>query len=419
MLYDEIKKVHPLATLLTFRVGCGEAVLSGAHPLPGHPDVRQTLYLSCPVCYRNGVVMAPVQLFAEGLFAYVNCENDVICIERSGKIARIPVDGNLAYVDGSVIMVDAARVIAYLDLNHQWLGEECQVIAESKKCGPRKLTPAEEKLPYAKYYNRYWETPYHERADFKTWSRKAALYAGNNMQDPARMLHLSDVNKIMDPEYRRNGWNEGWTLFDDGSGVMCAKTEFPGTTAEMFKWWFAWHPLEDIRYMLWCPPSHYGVTTSLELRQRLKDPSLSLDEKTHGRAVHHVFESTTQDALSYGCAAAVDYFSIIFHDPQYRGFTDENVAKLNENRCAAICGSDRMLHFFAENQDGTGGTLYSHFWYGVRRDEQGKWVGVMENGKNYEIISNLMTIAQHANKEFPLLAEILPKLYAEEGHKPL
>ena len=222
----------------------------------------------------------------------------------------------------------------------------------------------------------------------------------------------------MDRNYRLNEWREGWTLFDDGSGVMCARTEFPGTTAEMFKWWFAWHVREDLRYMLWCPPSHYGIAPSLELRRRLSDPSLSLDQKTHGAAVHHVYESLNIDALSYGCAAPVDYFPIPFFDPQFRGFTDENVAKMPEQGIAAICGADRMLHFFVENENGGPSVVYTHFWYGVKRDDQGKWIGV-GGGKNYDLMVPILSISQHANKEFPLLAEILPDLYAEEGGKPV
>ena len=418
MLYDEIKKIHPLATLLTFQVGSGEAVLSADHPIPGQPPVGQTILLARPVCRKNGQVMAPVQLFAEGMFAYVTVEDGAVTVERSGCVARMPLDGDHAYEDGDVVMVAAAPVIARMNVDYQWLGDGCQVIVEARDNGPRQLTAAEEKLPYAKYYHRYWQTPYHERADFVSWSKKAGLYAGNNMQDPSKMLHISQVNKLMDRSFRENEWHEGWTLFDDGSGVMCARTEFPGTTAEMFKWWFAWHVQEDLRYMLWCPPSHYGIAPALELRQRVKDPNLSLTEKTHGSAVHHVYESTCIDAMSYRCSLPVDYFDIPFFDPQYRGFTDENVARFEEEHVAAICGSDRMLHFFAENEDGTGGVCYTHFWFGLRRDDQGKWVGVKE-GKNYDLMTPLMTIAQHANKEFPLLAGILPELYAEEGSKPL
>ena len=418
MLYDDVKKVHPLATLLSFQVGDSQAVLTADHPVAGQPPVSRTVLLPRPVCKKNGQVMAPVQLFEQGLFAYVTVTDSQVTVERSGCVAQLPLDGSWAYLDGDVAMADAAAVIARMNVDYQWLGNGCQVIVEARNNGFRKLTPAEEKLPYAKYYHRYWQTPYHERADFISWSKKAGLYAGNNMQDPAKMLHISQVNKLMDRSFREHEWHEGWTLFDDGSGVMCARTEFPGATAEMFKWWFAWHVKEDLRYMLWCPPSHYGIAPALELRNRVEDPSLSLTDKTHGVAVHHVYESTCIDALSFHCAAPVDYFDIPFYDPQYRGFTDENVARFEQEGIAAICGADRMLHFFAENEDGSGGVCYTHFWFGLRRDENGKWTGVKE-GKNHDLMVPLMTIAQHANKEFPLLAAILPELYAEEGNKPL
>ena len=418
MLYDDVVKDHPLATQLAFQVGSAEARLYAAHPVPEKPPIEEAVFLPRPVCRMNGAVMAPLELFSKGLFAYVTIEENLARIERSGCVVSLPINGVQAVRDGDAVLVDAAAVISQLNVDREWLGDACHVIVEARSNGPRKLTPAEEKLPYAKYYRRYWETPYHLRADFRSWAKKAGLYAGDNMQDPAKMLHIRDVNKLMDRSFRENDWHEGWTLFDDGSGVMCARTEFPGATAEMFQWWFAWHVKEDLRYMLWCPPSHYGIAPALELRRRVENPALTLTEKTHGAAVHHVYESIAVDALSYPCAAAVDYFDIPFFDPQFRGFTDENVARFESEGIAAICGADRMLHFFAENGDGSGGVCYTHFWFGVRRDEQGKWTGV-KDGKNTDLMVPLMNIAQHANKEFPLLAELLPSLYAEEGSKPL
>ena len=422
MLYDEIKKVHPYATLLTFRVGGGEAILTAAHPMPGREPVRQTVVLSRPVRRKNGIVMVPATLFRDGMFTYLTQEEGAVVIERAGHVIRLALDGVHAYDDSGVVMVDAAVVISRLDVDYEFVNDEYNVIIETRKMGFRKLTPAEERQPYAKYYHRYWATPLHERADFKSWSKKAALYSGDNMQPPEKMLHISQVNRIMDKNYRENEWTEGWCLFDDGSTVMCAKTEFPGVTAEMFQWWFAWHVLEDLRYMLWCPPSHFGVTPALELRQRVKDPNLSLFEKTHDISVHQIYESIGIDYLSFYCSSPVDYFEMDFHDPQYRGLTDGNAALLKGDKgMAAICGAERMLHFFVENEDGTGGTCYTNFWFGVKRDENGVWHGVKEEegGKSYELMTRVMSIAQHANKEFPLLASFLPELYAEEGHKPL
>ena len=421
MLYDEIRKTRPWVTLLTFKVGDGEAVLSGAHPM-GKEPVTQTIILDRPVCKKDGVVMVPAKLFEEGMFTYLTVGNGVVDIERAGCVVNLPIDGTHAYDDNGVVMVDAGAVISRLNVDFEFVGDVYNVIVEAKTMGFRKLTPAEERQPYAKYYRRYWATPLHERPDFKTWSRKAALYSGDNMQPAEKMLHISQVNKIMDKHYRENEWTEGWCLFDDGSTVMCAKTEYPGVTAEMFQWWFAWHALEDLRYMLWCPPSHYGVTPSLELRQRLKDPNLSLFEKTHDISIHQIYESVAIDYLNFYCSCPVGSFDMDFHDPQYRGLTDENAALLKGDQgMAAICGAERMLHLFVENEDGTGGTCYTNFWFGVQRDENGVWHGVKEKegGKSYDLLQRVMTIAQHANKEFSLLASFLPELYAEEGHKPL
>ena len=433
MLIDELRSrpSQPMmpnifinATQLSFSAGSNEFTLRGR--IAGtQEDLVENHTLPCAIVRKDGEVYAPLELFTEGLFTYFTLADDSIDIERSGHVAHFPIDGKCAYRDDDSIMIPVMPVITELELMSKCEGDEFEVIVDSIKNGPRKLTPAEERLPYAKYYFRYFQTPLHERADFKVWSAKAGHYSGNNMMDPSKMLHIADVNKILDENYRKNEWHEGWTMFDDGSSVMCARTEFPGTTAEAFKWWFAWHVKEDIRYMLWCPPSHYGISPSLELRRRISNMDLPLNEKIHdcghGPAIHHVFESTGIDYLSYFQAAPCTYFDIDFNDLEFRGFTKENAEKImNSDKLAAVVGGSPMLHFFVEDEDGPGkSVLYSHFWFGHdHRDENGLWHGSMP-GKNIMLMTPLMGIAQHCNKEFPLLAAILPELYAEEGNKPI
>ena len=77
-----------------------------------------------------------------------------------------------------------------------------------------------------------------------------------------------------------------------------------------------------------------------------------------------------------------------------------------------------MLHFFADRPDGSGGTLYSHFWYGAVPDGSGGWKGP-GGGEDPALIQPILNIGQHAVKEFARLAEILPQLYREEGDKPV
>lgn len=368
----------------------------------------------------NGCLMAPANLFHDAMYAYVTIVKDEIQIERSGYCIYMnlgqQIDGaEPAFKEKDIIYVPFEYVISRMgvDYEYQEATGGYELIVETTFKGPRELTPAEERLPYAKYYHRYWDIPYVHRPDTIAWAKKCALYAPTNPQDPSTMLHLRDVNKLMDKEYRLNEWKEGFTLFDDGSVLMCTKTEMPGVTKEAFLWWFEWHVKEDIRYMLWCPPSHYGISPSLELRLKLEDPEKTTYERTHGGdTVHFVYEPITIDALSYGAAAPIQSLAIQFHDPEYRGITPENVKRMEEEKIAAVCGNDGMLHFFVENEDGKGSVLYSHFWEGNMQREDGTWGGVL-TGKNIEWYPFLMSIAQHANKEFSILADILPQLYRE------
>lgn len=43
----------------------------------------------------------------------------------------------------------------------------------------------------------------------------------------------------------------------------------PGVTPQMLDWWFNWHLLEDLRYALWCPVAHTGIS--------VKNPACHLD----------------------------------------------------------------------------------------------------------------------------------------------
>jgi len=408
------------ATVMSVYIGNDNVECKALKSNQKNEYVTQTYGLPGCIEELNGSMMVPVELFSHAMHAYVSVEGNHVQIERSGHVISMcigdSVDGiESPYCKNDVMYVPFEYVLSQMDVDYEYIPDThgYEVVVETRFNGPRKLTPAEEKLPYAKYFIGYWKTPYIKRIDTLSWAKKCALYAPTNPQNPSKMLHSKNVNKLLDREYRENQWTEGFTLFEDGTSVMCAKTEMPGVTKEAFLWWFAWHVEEDIRYMLWCPPSHYGISPSLELRQKLNDPNRTLFDKTHGGDVTHlVYEPITIDALSYHAAAAVPCVEIHFFDPEYRGFTPENRKRIENERIAAICGNHGMLHFFVENNDGTVGTLYSHFWSGIHQTADGSWIG-QSQGVDESLYEFIMSIAQHAVKEFSLLAELLPKLYEE------
>lgn len=67
--------------------------------------------------------------------------------------------------------------------------------------------------------------------------------------DNALALRIQDRNDLF-----KNGdlpCEFGWWFLEDGTALIANKTFFPGVTGEMFDWWFAWHPIDRLRYACW------------------------------------------------------------------------------------------------------------------------------------------------------------------------
>lgn len=198
----------------------------------------------------------------------------------------------------------------------------------------------------------------------------------------------------------------------DGTGLVANLTSFPGATGEMFDWWFAWHPIDRLRYAIWDSDDHYDVY--LKDRQKALDPNLSVREK-HWGSVHHVWESM---------GGAADYISIYFKRPAQMGY-DESL--LDTPKCSAlvcansyIIGNDQkpdisvfMTHFMRPVQGGC--ELRSRFWLG--------WI--VENGQPRKTLPQgaqipeeaLRMLLCHNVKEFNNLASFLPDIYREERNR--
>ena len=113
---------------------------------------------------------------------------------------------------------------------------------------PRPLTPEEQARPYAKFYSMEFPAP-----DPAT----VALMARDRQVPQEQMLVPEDLNKLLDPGNFET--EVGWGMMDNGAGYIAMRHEMPGVTVEMVDWWFAWHPIEDLRYRIWYPPYHLGV----------------------------------------------------------------------------------------------------------------------------------------------------------------
>jgi len=226
--------------------------------------------------------------------------------------------------------------------------------------------------------------------------------------DNSKALLIHNRNDLFNPGDLPGEF--GWWLLDDGTALIANQTFFPNVTGEMFDWWFAWHPIDRLRYAAWDNEDHYDVY--LEDPARARDMSLSMRER-HWGSVHHVWED-----VGFG---GIDLLKISFKRPSELGY---DMSRIDTEFCStlvcantSVCGSGEvgdvpvvMTHFVRPVEGGS--ELRSRFWFG--------WQII--DGEPVKCIPDDMKIPataptsllRHNVKEFSNLARIFPSLYAEE-----
>jgi hypothetical protein len=225
--------------------------------------------------------------------------------------------------------------------------------------------------------------------------------------DPDKALRIEDRNDLFKPGYLE--CETGYCLMQGGTGYLANLTHMPGVTTEMFEWWFAWHSLEDVRYMIWDPDDHFYARA--QDRAHVLNENLPMRERTWG-VTHEVLEDI---------GAGPGRLLINFKHPEDMGFEAD---KIGTEYCATIMAGDGfspgdepgppvaavMVHFVRET--GGGIELRSRFWMGYLIKD-GEAVKVMPDGVSMPLEAPMGLFA-HNIKEYSNLAELLPLLYAEE-----
>jgi hypothetical protein len=267
------------------------------------------------------------------------------------------------------------------------------------------LTPEEEARPFAKYL--YEEIPQPDPVHYGKMEQPI---------DPADSIGPEDINRLLDVEALERGVEIGWCNRPDGSGYIANTIVYPGVTADMIDWWFAWHPLEDLRYRIWYPPQHGGIMLSPIDRARILDPAVPNREKNWG-VTHYVTEN---------CDCGMENVDISFRSPADMGFDMDRF-----NRAAAtfaggggwavtvhkdddsITAPAIMCHTFYEVPGGL--RHRTRFWMGLRFTEQGKPELCLPRGVQVPSVA-VQGLARHNVKEFTRFREFLPRIYKELGH---
>lgn len=264
-----------------------------------------------------------------------------------------------------------------------------------RKMKRRDLTEAEKARPYAKYF-------YKELAEIPA-EDLATVNAGP--VDPSRVTTVQNRNDLLKPGHLEA--ETGYTVLPDGSGWAATLVNMPGVTPEMLDWWFNWHPLEGLRYAIWCPIAHTDISVK-NPAQHLDSSGIPLKERNYG-CTHYPVEGFNM-ATSQG--VAIEFFS-----PQDYGL---DMAKFKEPEISwAICANVTMdilktplsmLMHAARKAEG-GLEYRSRYWFGYIL-KKGTPVRV-KRFIPYKMHDLARNMCLHSLTEYNNLASFLPKLYEE------
>ena len=250
----------------------------------------------------------------------------------------------------------------------------------------------------------------------EAWAK--ALQHGPMPLEQTLSPSIADINKLLDPSVSYP--DAGYALLRGPTAYVQSRIEMAGATAEMFRWWFLWHPIEKERYMLWFPHAH--IDNSIADPTRLADASLSYEERLYGN-LNFVEEFIGPSSLK-----------IVMHfaDPGDLGLDRAALRRAGFTACA--CATIRiaeapdttfmfMLHLARDT--GRGLELFSRYWIGAH-PEFARFPGGSDApallgrlGMNEAAIANLSyEMAIHDMTEFAQLARILPALYGRYGRSP-
>ncbi|MGA4635884.1 2,4-diacetylphloroglucinol hydrolase [Pseudomonas solani] len=228
---------------------------------------------------------------------------------------------------------------------------------------------------------------------------------------------VDDINRLLDPDYASA--EAGYALLDGPMAYVQSRKFFPGCTAQMFEWWFLWHPLEAERYMLWFPYAH------------VKNPCLNAHKLCDtDRCFKHRLYGNSFCATEYVGSRLMD-LKIDFHDPAELGLDPAlyREAKIDGSVSALMSLAQEpdvpvslMVHLFKETEEGM--WLTSRYWVGAH-PSMARFPGAERAEK---LLAGLgldaagleelaFEFAVHDLCEFNHLASFLPELYREfSGH---
>lgn len=194
-------------------------------------------------------------------------------------------------------------------------------------------------------------------------------------------------------------YETGYAPFSNGDYLVSMYCPMPNVTPDMIKWWFWWHPKDNMRYKAWFPGEHFSIGFS-------KKDTLYFNHK-HCPEFEPNTQFPTERIGKLNMPLRIDFVS-----PEQFGFSKD---AMNANNIPIIiCGHvgaftgaiwhTEMAHIFKQTDDGL--LLISRFWLGKTLNNKliRKFMLTDKTAKG---------MAEHCCVEYRNLAKILPELYEQ------
>ncbi len=266
------------------------------------------------------------------------------------------------------------------------------------------LTMEEKSKSYSKYFYREVVPPLPEK-----------LAAMDKPMDPAKALPIERINDLLDRGYHEV--ESGWCILPNGAAYIANHTLMPGVTVDMANWWMAWHGLESMRYRIWYPPGHFGVTLSDRDRAKVLDPHRPLARKNYG-VTHFVIEDVggggpEKIAISFMSPEDVGFDMSRFKSPNVGTIFAANGVSLLLNPPPGVPvfkSPAFMIHFIREIP---GGIEYrTRFWMGYHIVNRIPYLLLPKGVRLPELVP--AGLSRHNVHEYTNLASFLPEIYREQ-----
>ncbi len=264
----------------------------------------------------------------------------------------------------------------------------------------KELTEEQKAKDYSKYY--YKDMALIPQADLDI--------VNNGPIAPKNALSIYNAKDILNDGYLDT--ETGYCVMPDGTGFAATKVYMPNVKPIMIDWWFNWHPLEDLRYMIWCPVGHTGISAK-EAYMHFDSSATPLNVRNIGRT-HY-----PQEGFNIEGSTDVE---IKFWSPKVLGITPDMIKNSAVKTFQiATCTNRRprlpINVFFHSVRQVEGGIEFrSRYWikFMIKNNKIAK-SNIPYPKKVVSAMARNNCI--HSLIEYNNLASILPQLYEEHEGK--